>query len=71
MRIRVLHKGDKVIGATSEVIVIERKNGEVDIIPLIKDESSVWIDTERITTIGYGDNVVEVETKDGITITNF
>ena len=48
-----------------------KSSGEVDIIPLGKDESGIWVDTEHITTIGYGDNVVEVETENGVKITNF
>ena len=71
MKIKILQDGDKVIGATSEFIAVERISGEVDIIPLIKDESGIWIDTEHITTIGYGNNVIEVETENGVRISNF
>lgn len=71
MRIKILQDGDKVIGVTSDFIVVERISGEVDIIPLGKDESGIWVDTEHIITIGYGDNVVEVETENGVKITNF
>ena len=71
MRIKILQDGDKVISVTSDFIAVERISGEVDIIPLGKDESGIWVDTKHITTIGYGDNVVEVETENGIKITNF
>ena len=71
MKIKVRSKGDKVLNVTSELVAIQRKNGEVDIIPLISDESGVRIDTENIVTIGYGNNSVETEVIDGVVITNF
>ena len=71
MKITVMSKGDKVLNVTSELVAIQRKNGEVDIIPLISDESGVRIDTENIVTIGYGNNSVESEVIDGVVITNF
>lgn len=71
MKINVMSKGDKVLNVTSELVAIQRKNGEVDIIPLISDESGIRIDTENIVTIGYGNNSVESEVIDGVVITNF
>ena len=71
MKIKVMSKGDKVLNVTSELVAIQRKNEEVDIIPLISDESGVRIDTENIVTIGYGNNSVESEVIDGVVITNF
>ncbi len=71
MKINVMSKGDKVLNVTSELVAIQRKNGEVDIIPLISDETGVRIDTENIVTIGYGNNSVETEVIDGVVITNF
>ena len=71
MKIKVMSKGDKVLNVTSELVAIKRKNGEVDIIPLISDDSGVRIDTENIVTIGYGNNSVETEVIDGVVITNF
>jgi hypothetical protein len=71
MKIKVMSKGDKVLNVTSELVAIQRKNGEVDIIPLISDESGVRIDTENIVTIGYGNNSVETEVVEGVVITNF
>ena len=71
MRINVMQKGDKVLNVTAEFIAVERKNGEVDIIPIAMDENGVWVSTEQITTIGYGKNTVQSEEIDGVTITNF
>lgn len=71
MKINVMSKGDKVLNVTSELLAIQRKNGEVDIIPLILDDSGVRIDTENIVTIGYGNNSVETEIIDGVVVTNF
>ena len=71
MNINVMSKGDKVLSVTSELVAIQRKNGEVDIIPLISDDSGVRIDTENIVTIGYVNNAVETEVIDGVVITNF
>ena len=71
MKINVMSKGDKVLNVTSELVAIQRKNGEVDIIPLISDEFGIRIDTENIVTIGYGNNSVETEVIDGLVITNF
>ena len=71
MKINVMSKGDKVLNVTSELLTIQRKNGEVDIIPLILDDSGVRIDTENIVTIGYGNNSVETEIIDGVVVTNF
>lgn len=71
MKINVMNKGDKVLNVTAEFVAIQRKNGEVDIIPLIALENGVWIDTENITTIGYGNNTVQTEVIDGVVITNF
>lgn len=71
MKINVMSKGDKVLNVTSELVAIQRKNGEVDIIPLISDDSGLRIDTGNIVTIGYGNNAVETEVIDGVVITNF
>ena len=71
MKIKVMSKGDKVLNVTSELVAIQRKNGEVDIIPLISDEYGVRIDTENIVTIVYGNNLVETEVVEGVVITNF
>lgn len=70
MKIEVLKKGDHVISVTSDFIAVERKNGEVDIIPFIKDGDALRIDAENIMTIGYGDNIVQTVAGD-VTITTF
>ena len=71
MKINSLGKGDKVLNVTADFIAVEHVNGEVDIIPLSKDENGFWVDVENITTIGYGNNIVQSETIDGVVITNF
>lgn len=71
MKIKILQDGDKVISVTSDFVAVERISGETDIIPFGKDKLGIWVDTEHITTIGYGDNIVEVETENGVKITNF
>ncbi len=70
MTIRVMRKGDHVINVTSEFVAIERKNGEVDIIPLHKDGETFRVDVENVVTIGFGDNVVQTQAGDVI-ITTF
>lgn len=71
MYLGLMKKGDKVIGVNSNHISIQRKNGEVDIIPLEMTDGELRIDTEHIITIGYGENVVTYETETGVQITNF
>ena len=70
MKIGILKKGDRVISVTADFIAVERKNGEVDIIPLSKTGDLLMIDQANITTIGYGDNVVETQMGD-VTVTTF
>lgn len=70
MKIGVLKKGDQVLNVTSEFIAVQRKNGEVDIIPLVKDEMGLRVDIERIVTIGYGNNIVQAST-DELVVTTF
>lgn len=71
MTIGILKKGDQVINVTAEFIAVQRKNGEVDIVPLMKDESGLRIDTEGIITIGFGDNIVQTKTIDDVVVTTF
>jgi len=71
MKINVLRKGDKVLSVTSEFLAIQRKNGEVDILPIISDEQGVRIETEKVVTVGFGDNTVESEVIDGVVVTTF
>ena len=71
MRINVLNLNDRVINVTNEFIAIERDNGEVDILPFVRDDGGMWVDTANILTIGYGNNTIQTETDNGVTITNF
>lgn len=71
MKVGILHRGDKVLSVTERYIAVQRSNGEVELIPLVMDETGLRIDTEKIITIGYGDNIVEAKTEDGVTIVNF
>lgn len=70
MKIGVLKKGNQVLNVTPEFIAVQRKNGEVDIIPLVKDEMGLRVDIEKIVTIGYGNNTVQAST-DEIVVTTF
>lgn len=60
MRINILQKGDQVLNVTEDFIAVRRKNGEVDLVKLFKDETGLRIDTENKITIGYGHNTVEL-----------
>ena len=70
MTIGILKKGDNVLNVTAEFIAVQRKNGEVDIVPLLKDETGLRVDVENIVTIGYGNNTVQA-TKDDVVVTTF
>ena len=35
MKIGILHKGDKVAAVTEKCVVVQRKNGEADILPIM------------------------------------
>lgn len=70
MTIGILKKGDSVLNVTAEFIVVQRKNGEVDIVPLLKDETGLRVDVENIVTIGYGNNTVQA-TKEDVVVTTF
>ena len=73
-KIKVLNKGDSVISVTEKMLAVQRKNGEVDIIPILSEGDTLRIDTENITTISYGNNSIEttVESGDGeVKITTF
>ncbi|GHV10550.1 hypothetical protein FACS1894219_00180 [Clostridia bacterium] len=76
IKIKILNKGDSVISVTEKAVAVQRKNGEVDIIPLIFDELErpPRIDVENIVTISYGQNAVEttIEGENGdVKITTF
>ena len=71
MRFNILQDGDKVINVTNDFVAVERSSGEVDIIPFVKEDTRVWVDTQHILTIGFGEITVQVQTENGITITTF
>lgn len=71
MKINVLQNGDKVLNVTADFVAVERVNGEVDILPFIREDGSMWIDTSNILTIGYGNNTIQAENINGVTVTNF
>lgn len=71
MKLELLKKNDKVLNVTNDFVAVRRKNGEVDIIPIVKDSECWRVDFENIVTIGYGDNVVIFENENGVQITNF
>lgn len=52
MKINILKKSNRVISATLEFVAVQRKRGEVDIIPLIRDGPGPRVDIENIVTIG-------------------
>lgn len=72
MRINVMKKGDSVLNVTENMVVIRRKNGEVDVLPFYRS-GEVWrIDHENVVTIGYGNNTVQEKLKDSdVVITTF
>ena len=74
MKIKILKKGDSVISVSGNLIAVRRKNGEVDIIPIINDENGFpMIDTEHIVTLAYGNGSVEstVQSAGGNDVTLF
>ena len=70
IRIEVLKKGDQVLSVTSEFIAVQRKNGEVEVLPMVKDKMGLRVDIEHNITIGYGNNAVKAAT-DEIVVTTF
>ena len=71
MKVNVLHEGDRVLNVTNEFVAVERVSGEVDILPLINEEGGMRIDTQHTLTIGYGNNTIQIEAENGLTIINF
>lgn len=71
MRINILRKGDTVINVNRDFISVRRENGEVDLVPLIIDESGLRIDKTNIVTIGYGNNTVSTDLDNDVTIINY
>ena len=65
MRINVMKKGDSILNVTDNMVVVKRRNGEVDVIPFYKS-GKVWrVDQENTVTIGYGNNTVEEVVAEG------
>lgn len=72
MRINILKDGDEVISVNPGFIAVRRVNHEVDLIPFMNDPNTgLRIDSEKIVTIGYGDNEITTQAEDGTIITNF
>ena len=59
IKIKVLRKGDSVVSATDKAIAVRRKNGEVDLIPIIPDGGFLRVDLDNIVTVSYGSNSIE------------
>lgn len=70
MKINILKKGDSVLNVDKNFIAVRRKNGEVDIVPLIEDETGLRLNVSKIVTIGYGDNIVTANVDD-VTVINY
>lgn len=70
MRIDILKEGDKVLNVNKSFISVQRANGEVDLVPLIEDETGLRVNVSKIVTIGYGDNLVSTKV-DGVTVINY
>lgn len=71
MVLGLLQKGDEVLNVTNEFVAIRREGGEVDIIPVVKEDASWWVDCENIVTIGYGENTITYEMDNGLRVINF
>ena len=62
--IKILNPGDEILGITNNVILIKRKSNEVDMIPLIVDNSDlVRIDIQNVFRITYGNNEIIINSK--------
>ena len=71
MKIKVMNAGDKVLSVTSELVAIERSNGEVEIFSLRKTRQGYVVDTQDTLIIGYDAEETQTEIIDGVTITHF
>ena len=71
MKLGLMRKGDTVLSVSQDFVAIKRKKGEVDIIPIVRDEEGWRLDLENIISIGYGDNTVSFENDFGVQITTF
>ena len=71
MKINVMNTGDKVLSVTSELIAIEKANGEIEIFQLRKTRQGYVVDTQDTLIIGYDTEETQTEIIDGVTITHF
>ena len=71
MKINVMNTGDKVLSVTSELIAIEKANGEVEVFQLRKTRQGYVVDTQDTLIIGYDTEETQTEIIDGVTITHF
>ncbi len=63
-KIKILKKGDRVIGVFENRIVVQRKNGEAIIFHISEDENGApRIEEEKICLITFGKNEIESEIK--------
>ena len=66
MHIGILKKGDEVLSVTKDFIAVKRKNKEVDLVPIVKDDNfGIRVDSNNIVTIGFGDDEITVKTAGG------
>lgn len=70
MKINILQEGDSVIGVTNELVAIQRRNGEVDLLKLLIADGRIRVDQENVVTISYGSNTT-IENVNGVEITCF
>lgn len=70
MIIKILKKGDKVINVTENLIVIQRRNGTVDILNFNNLIEKNRITDEDFIRIDYGNNEL-VQVKENIEIKTF
>ena len=71
MKINVMNAGDKVLSVTTDLVSIERANGEVEIFPLKKLRKGYTVDTQSTLIIGFNTEEAQTEIFDGVTITHF
>ena len=70
MKINILQEGDSVISVTNELVAIQRRNGEVDLLKLLITDGRIRVDQENVVTISYGSNTT-IENVNGVEITCF
>ena len=66
MQINIMKKGDEFVGIYGNLVAIKKMSGEVELTELILDENGcIRLDKTPKIRIGYGDNVVEVDSSEG------